>query len=546
MELEARGLVVELRPPGGASVRALDRVDLALQRGEMVALMGPPGAGKSTLAMCLASLLTPTAGQVMGEAAGAVRMVLQRPESTFLRERVLDEVALGSTWQGAAAAVAERRARELISELGLDEGVLQRDPLALSGGEQRRVAIAAVLATEPRVLVLDEPSAGLDAGAREELHAALGSLHAAGRTIVLVTHDPAEAARLASRVVVLRDGRVAWDGPAADLLGSPQLAAEHGVEVAAEVRILHEVASSRGLRVPPGVATAQAATAALTALVREPLRGEPAPVHTTAAAAAAAPAGGRARGRPLALPAAIDARARLAATSFAVAASLLAQSLVAAAVVTAAAAGAVVAGRVERRQVASALRPLVMLGLMLVLLQAALGGDVKVELRAGSEVASGALAALFRLLQLTGVVLATLALTATTPAVDLAAALRWLLAPLRLLRVPVDALALVTATALGLLPALADELDRLRLAQAARGIAPRSGSPLARARTESMLLVPLFVIAFRRAHLLAEALAVRGYRPGAARTQWRPRRVPASDLLLAGSGIVLVAAARLL
>ncbi|MCW2923475.1 MAG: cobalt transporter ATP-binding protein, partial [Thermoleophilia bacterium] len=501
-ELDARGLIVS-RPGAGrdAAVPALGGVDLRVGPGELVAVMGPTGAGKSTLALALAGLLPLDAGHVAGDSVGQVRVVLQRPESSFLGETVLEDVALAARWRGEPKAVAERHAAALLVSLGLPAEMAARDPLTLSGGEARRAAIAAVLAAGARTTILDEPAAGLDPVAREELHRALRALHAAGRTLIVITHDPAEAAELATRLVVLREGAVAWDGPVAAVLGDPARARSLGLEAAPEVQLLEEVARGRGAPMPPTNGRPADAVDALATLLAAP--------RSTAAPPRSGPHDG-AQAAPIAhrppLPPLVDARVRLLAAVLVVLAALLANSVLAAGAVAVAAAIAVAAAGVERRRVLLVVRPLLALGATLLLLGVLLGGTSTVALWRGHEVDARGLAAVLRALQATGVTLATLALSGGTATIDLADAMRRLLGPLRVLRVPVDAGAFVVATGLGLVPAFADELDRLRLAQRARGIAPKGAGPVARLRADALLLSPLFVAAFRRAHLLADAL----------------------------------------
>lgn len=539
-ELLLQQAVVERRQAAGEMVRALDGVDLSIQAGEFVAVMGGTGAGKSTFALALAGLIDLQGGSVHGAGSRDVRLVLQRPESTFLASSVLEEVALGSRARGEPTGHAHRIAQIALAELGLPADVADRDPLALSGGEQRRVAIAAVLVTNPRVLVLDEPGAGLDVVARAALHDALARLHAAGRTIVLVTHDPAEAARLATRLVVLRGGRVAWDGGVAAVLGDPTLAVTLGIDVAPEVRALNAVARARGID-PGHVADTRLA---LDALARVLAGSSKAAWRGTDAATSPDDAPARRVLAPHPLPPLIDARARLLAAALAMAAALIAQTLLAATVVLLAAAVVVALARIERARVRLAVRPLLALTIMLVALQMLVGADSATQLTRERSSDAPALAALLRALQASAVVLVTLALSAATATTDLAAAMRRLLGPLRHLRVPVGSIAFVVATGLGLVPAFADDLERLRLAQRARGIRSRGAGFVAGARADAQLLAPLFVSAFRRAHLLADALAVRGIDPRRRTRSWRPRSTPASDVLLVLGGAMLVALSR--
>ncbi len=534
-ELVVRGLVVDR-----SGVRALDGIDLDVESGELVAIMGGTGAGKSTLALALCGLLDAGSGTVGGDAAGRARLVLQRPESTLLAEDVLEEVALAALARGEPRAHAERRALELLAQLHLPADIAARDPLALSGGEQRRVAIAAVLAADPRVLVLDEPAAGLDRAARAQLHDVLRQLHAAGRTIVLVTHDPDEAASLATRLVVLRDGRVAWDGTVAPVLGDPAQARALGLATSTEIEVLWGIAAARGLAMP-SVVRASDAVDALGDLLQTPASGPvPTAGQMTVATSASTP-------EPNALPALpplVDARVRVIACALAVAAALLSSSLLAATIATIATAVVVALARISRARVRLAVRPLVALAVLLVALQLVVGGAHEVRVAPGIETTHPAAAAALRALQASAVVLATLALSAATAVGDLATALRRLLGPLRLLRIPVGSIAFVVATGLGLVPAFADELERLRLAQRARGIRASDAGLVEGLRADATLVAPLFVAAFRRAHLLADALAVRGVDPDADPPDWRPRRTPGGDLVLLIVAAMLVAMTR--
>jgi energy-coupling factor transport system ATP-binding protein len=536
-ELQARGLVVERR----VGERALDSVDLDIEPGELVAIMGATGAGKSTLALALAGLLEPVAGALSGTATGEVRLVLQRPESTILEARVLDEVSLAARRRGEPVAHAERQALEMLRHLALPADIAERDPLALSGGEQRRVAIAAVLAADPRVTILDEPGAGLDPTARRELHDALERLHAAGRTLLVITHDPSEAARLATRLVVLVDGRIAWDGPPSMVLGDPMRAAALGLDVAPEVRALRAISGARGVDTHVASLRTDDLLDELARVLRAPTTGH----HPTDLVASAAPRPAPAPPPPPPpLPPLVDARLRLVACLLTVVAALLASTLLAAAIVATCSALVVAAARIDRTRVRIAARPLLMLTIVLVALQLLFSGGTETDVTRSWSSDAPALAAILRALQATGVVLATLALSGATATTDLAAAIRALLGPLRVLRVPVDTLAFVVATGLGLVPAMADELERLRLAQRARGIRRVDARLLQRLRDDAQLLAPLFVAAFRRAHLLADALAVRGYDPRARHRPWRPRTSPGCDLLLLVAGVALLVVAR--
>ncbi len=536
-ELVAQQLIVER---GVDRTRAVDGVDLVVERGELIAIMGATGSGKSTLALALAGLVPIGAGTVCGTAVSRARLVLQRPESTFLAERVLDEVALAAIARGEPVSIAQRHARGWLATLGIDDDAMQRDPLALSGGEQRRVAVAATLSADAQVLLLDEPSAGLDRESRARLHEVLGSLHAAGRTIILVTHDPDEAALLATRLVVMRAGRVAWDGGVEPVLGDPQRAATLGLRTAPEVELLREVANARGVALAQTPATGAAAIEALADLLR---------ASVSTVAPTVVPAGAEVATQPTPserapLPALVDARVRIIAAAIATGAVFASSTLLACAIVLACIVAIVLRARIDPVRLRVSIRPLLVLAVLLVALQLAFGGGSSVDLRAGVPATWTAAPALLRAMQASGVVLVSLALASSTTTLDLATGVRRLFSPLRLVSVPIGTLAFVVATGLGLVPAMADEFERLRLAQRARGLRDPRANLASRVRADTSLAAPLFVAAFRRAHLMADALAVRGVDPRAAVRPWRPMVAPSLDLLALAGGIGLLFVAR--
>jgi cobalt/nickel transport system ATP-binding protein len=213
---------------------ALAGVDLEVRHGERVAILGPNGAGKTTLMLHLNALLTGTgtldvAGLRVGrddvrELRARVGLVFQDPDDQLFMPTVAEDVAFGPLNLGLDRAEVRRRVDESLAAVGMT-GVAGRAPHELSLGQRRRVAIATVLATRPRLLVLDEPSANLDPRARRELIEVLEPLPG---TMLVVTHDLPFAARVCRRAVILDGGRVAADGPAAAVLGD-----EHDLELPA-------------------------------------------------------------------------------------------------------------------------------------------------------------------------------------------------------------------------------------------------------------------------------------------------------------------------
>jgi len=208
---------------------ALDGVSLTVEPSELVLVLGATGSGKSTLLRIAAGLLGATAGEasIDGEpltgrsARGAVGLVFQDAEAQLFAETVADDVAFGPCNLGATAPEAAETAREALQRVGLDPEVYgQRSPFGLSGGEARRAAIAGVLAMGPRYLLLDEPTAGLDARGRAAVRALIGAERARSG-IVVVSHSAAEFLGEADRVLLLADGRAAFEGPAEQLVADP-------------------------------------------------------------------------------------------------------------------------------------------------------------------------------------------------------------------------------------------------------------------------------------------------------------------------------------
>lgn len=206
---------------------ALFDVNVQIKDGSYTAFIGHTGSGKSTLLQLLNALILPSKGQVLidgevltkdSEAKNLkkirkkVGLVFQFPESQLFEETVLKDVAFGPQNFGVEKEKAEAIAREKLKEVGISEDFFEKSPFELSGGQMRRVAIAGILAMEPKVLVLDEPTAGLDPLGRRELMDLFYTLHQKGMTIVLVTHLMDDVANFAETVYVLEKGQIALQG----------------------------------------------------------------------------------------------------------------------------------------------------------------------------------------------------------------------------------------------------------------------------------------------------------------------------------------------
>jgi energy-coupling factor transport system ATP-binding protein len=226
--------------------RALDGVSLALEPGALTVVFGPTGSGKTTLLRAAAGLLSPSPGTVQvdglpvsgrGSPRGAVGLVFQRPEAQFFAPSIEEDCSFGPRNLGRDREEARSDAREALAAVGLDPAEFgSREPWGLSGGEARRAALAGVLAMNPRYLLLDEPTAGLDARGREAVLTAVAAARERAGVLV-VTHDPDLFLPAAGDVLVLRNGRVAFSGGVGALLAAlPGLAADGAVEPPEVVR----------------------------------------------------------------------------------------------------------------------------------------------------------------------------------------------------------------------------------------------------------------------------------------------------------------------
>ena len=212
--------------PGTAyEKKALDDVSLTINKGEFVGIIGHTGSGKSTLIQHFNGLEKATSGTIyfdgqdiynkdfnMKSLRSRVGLVFQYPEHQLFETTVLEDVKFGPKNLGLSKVEVDLRAFEAIKQVGLSEKCYDDSPFELSGGQKRRVAIAGVLAMKPEILILDEPTAGLDPRGRDEILDQIAKLHKEGLTVILVSHSMEDVAKYADRIIAMNSGKVAFDG----------------------------------------------------------------------------------------------------------------------------------------------------------------------------------------------------------------------------------------------------------------------------------------------------------------------------------------------
>ncbi|MDD3242307.1 MAG: energy-coupling factor transporter ATPase [Eubacteriales bacterium] len=259
-------------PDSPFMTKALNEISVEIPDGQFVGVIGHTGSGKSTMIQHINALLRPTSGTVKvdgvdtaakGDEMIALRrkvgLVFQYPEHQLFEETVVKDVGFGPRNMGLPEEEIKRRVSDALAQVGLDEaGVGEKSPFELSGGQRRRVAIAGVLAMEPRILILDEPSAGLDPRGRREVLALVKSIHEARKiTVMLVSHYMDEVAQVADRVIVMNDGKIEMDGTPAQIFMRAARLQQIGLDVPAVVRLC-DILRARGVDVPAEIVTPEA------------------------------------------------------------------------------------------------------------------------------------------------------------------------------------------------------------------------------------------------------------------------------------------------
>ena len=258
---------------------AIHNINVEFHPGELVAVIGHTGSGKSTFMQHMNGLLAPTSGRVYcdgedifatKEATRDVRfkvgLVFQYPEYQLFEETVYKDIAFGPKNMKLSESEIDERVREAAGFVGISEELFERSPLELSGGQKRRIAIAGVIAMRPKVLILDEPTAGLDpAGCEDIIKNILDYRAETGSTVLLVTHSMDDAAKIADRLVVFHEGGIAMDGTPDEVFSRPAELTSMGLDVP-QAAAIAQALRERGVELPGSIYTLEQLRAALVPL----------------------------------------------------------------------------------------------------------------------------------------------------------------------------------------------------------------------------------------------------------------------------------------
>ncbi len=263
--------------PGGVFEKhAVSDVSFTIEDGTFCGLIGHTGSGKTTLVQMLAGLERPTSGRILIDnldtadkknrttaLRGRVGLVFQYPEYQLFCETVLEDVMFGPKNMGLSEDEATEQAKTALRDVGVEEALWDKSPFELSGGQKRRVAIAGVLAFSPKILILDEPTAGLDPAGRDEILEQLFALHRRDKiTVLLVSHSMEDMARYAQRILVMDGGRLVLDGTPEEIFSQGEKLREMGLDIPEITRVIRGL-RARGIPVSEKIYTVEAARQAL-------------------------------------------------------------------------------------------------------------------------------------------------------------------------------------------------------------------------------------------------------------------------------------------
>ena len=272
MSIELKNITYTYSPGTAYEIHALKDINLEIPDGQFFGVIGHTGSGKSTLIQHLNALIRPTSGSVLynGEDVweekydrrklrSQVGLVFQYPEHQLFESDVLSDVCFGPMNQGMSREEAEAEAKKALLQVGFKEKNFSKSPFELSGGQKKRVAIAGVLAMNPKILILDEPTAGLDPKGRDEILDQISELHKArGITIILVSHSMEDVAKYVERLIVVNRGQIAFDDTPREVFSHYQELEAMGLAAPQITYIMHAL-KQKGLKVDPNATTVEEA-----------------------------------------------------------------------------------------------------------------------------------------------------------------------------------------------------------------------------------------------------------------------------------------------
>ena len=271
MELKCEKLTYEYDAGTSMAKRAVDEISLTIPSGQFVGIVGHTGSGKTTFVQLLDGLLKPTAGVVSLDGVdiaskgfdrrsmrSSVGIVFQYPEYQLFEQTVIKDVSFGPKNQGLSDEDAAKEAAEALRKVGISEEMHSSSPFELSGGQRRRVAIAGVIAMRPKILILDEPTAGLDPAGREEILGLLSELHKDGMSILLVSHSMEDVARYVERILVMDKGKIFLDGAPREVFSHSEELEAIGL-AAPEVSYILKALKAAGIDVDTTITTVEEA-----------------------------------------------------------------------------------------------------------------------------------------------------------------------------------------------------------------------------------------------------------------------------------------------
>lgn len=281
--IEIKNLTHIYSPNTPFEQRALDSVNLTIYQGETLGIIGRTGSGKSTLIQHLNGLVRPTSGQILFEGQDIwsskelthtirfqVGLVFQYPEYQLFEETVAKDVAFGPKNLGLSEQEIDERVREALELVGLDyEQIKERSPFELSGGQKRRVAIAGVVAMRPEVLILDEPTAGLDPKAHHDVLDMVQEVHRrTGNIIILVSHNMADIAKVSDKIIVIDSGHLVTTGTPQEVFAQKELLRGVGLDLP-PITEFTETLREKGMALPPTILDTKEAALAIAKALQE-------------------------------------------------------------------------------------------------------------------------------------------------------------------------------------------------------------------------------------------------------------------------------------